>query len=381
LLFFPELHGGFQMIDFDKLIGRVYEAGAVPDMWPDALQALSELVGGQGAMLFTARADRTRWLASPGFTEDMDAYFNGHHTENERTRRLMALQHPGFVTDLDVFKPDEIERQKVFQDFWFPRGYGWGVATVIPVPSGDTLVYHAERKRSDGPVPQELVDTLDRLRPHLARAALLSARLDLQRAQAMTQALAALGLPAAVLNGPGRLVASNDLFAPLVPGVVQDRTARLTLVDAAADKLFAEALALTRTNRIGPTSVSSVPIPAQDDRPPMVVHVLPVSGAAGDVFALSRTIIVVTPVVPRDVPAAKVIQGLFDLTPGEAKIAALIGAGEQPREAAAQLGIAEETARSFLKRVFAKTGVRRQAELVALLGGASLPDGGSRHSS
>jgi DNA-binding CsgD family transcriptional regulator len=113
----------------------------------------------------------------------------------------------------------------------------------------------------------------------------------------------------------------------------------------------------------------------------MVVHVLPVSGAASDVFALARTIIVVTPVVPRDVPAAKVIQGLFDLTPGEAKIAALIGAGDQPREAAAQLGIAEETARSFLKRVFAKTGVRRQAELVALLGGASLPDGGSRHSS
>lgn len=113
----------------------------------------------------------------------------------------------------------------------------------------------------------------------------------------------------------------------------------------------------------------------------MVVHVLPVSGAANDVFALAQTIVVVTPVVPRDVPAAKMIQGLFDLTPGEAKVAALIGAGEQLREAAGRLGIAEETARSFLKRVFVKTGVRRQAELVALLGGASLPNGGPDRSS
>ena len=281
------------------------------------------------------------------------------------------------MTDLDVFRPDEIEQQKVYQEFWFPRGYGWGVATVIPVPSGDTLIYHAERKRSDGPVPRELVDALDRLRPHLARAALLSARLDLQSAQAMTKALAVLGLPAAVLNGAGRLIASNDLFAPLVPGIAQDRSARLTLADASADRLFAEALARIEAGLIDAASVSSLPIPAQGQWPPMIVHVLPVSGVAKDVFALARAIVVVTPVVPRDVPAAKVIQGLFDLTPGEAKLAALIGSGEQPRETAVKLGIAEETARSVLKRVFSKTGVRRQAELVALLGGVSLPKGGS----
>ncbi len=125
----------------------------MPDMWPDALLAISELVGGQGAILFTARADRARWLASPGFSEDMDDYFNGHHADNERTRRLMQSQHPGFLTDLDVFRPDEIEQQKVYQEFWFPRGYGWGVATVIPVPSGDTLIYHAERKRADRTCP------------------------------------------------------------------------------------------------------------------------------------------------------------------------------------------------------------------------------------
>ena len=43
------------------------------------------------------------------------------------------------------------------------------------------------------------------------------------------------------------------------------------------------------------------------------------------------------------------------------------GAFASPRESAEKLGIAEETARTALKRVFSKTGVSRQSELVALL--------------
>lgn len=41
-----------------------------------------------------------------------------------------------------------------------------------------------------------------------------------------------------------------------------------------------------------------------------------------------------------------------------------------PREAAGQLGWTYETARTTLKRVMAKVGVERQAELVGLLSGA-----------
>jgi DNA-binding CsgD family transcriptional regulator len=61
------------------------------------------------------------------------------------------------------------------------------------------------------------------------------------------------------------------------------------------------------------------------------------------------------------------VQGLFDLTPAEARIAALIGSGLPPRSAAERLGITEETARTTLKHVFAKVGVSRQSELAALL--------------
>jgi DNA-binding CsgD family transcriptional regulator len=48
-------------------------------------------------------------------------------------------------------------------------------------------------------------------------------------------------------------------------------------------------------------------------------------------------------------------------------MAALVGSGLPPREAAEKLGITEETARAVLKHVFSKTGVSRQSELVMLL--------------
>jgi len=58
---------------------------------------------------------------------------------------------------------------------------------------------------------------------------------------------------------------------------------------------------------------------------------------------------------------------ILGLTLGEARVAAQVGAGFTPREAAEKLGITEETARTALKHVFSKTGVSRQSELVALL--------------
>ncbi|MFN5405698.1 helix-turn-helix transcriptional regulator, partial [Bradyrhizobium sp.] len=62
-----------------------------------------------------------------------------------------------------------------------------------------------------------------------------------------------------------------------------------------------------------------------------------------------------------------VVRDVLGLTLGEARVAALVGAGLPPRDAANRLGIAEDTARNVLKRVFQKVGISRQSELVGLL--------------
>jgi DNA-binding CsgD family transcriptional regulator len=332
----------------------------------------ARLAGAREAVLLAVRGPRARWLtSSPRFEQDVLAHFEMFPAGNERTNRLVAKQHCGFVTDHDVFTPAEMDREPVFRDFFRPRGYGGGVATAIMSPSGDAFVVHAECELGHGPISREVVARLDPMRRHFARAALLCSRLELERAHAAAQALEVLGLPGALLGRGGRTVAANGLMAALTPDVVHDRPSRLALANPTADALLADAVA--RAEAVAGADVGSIPIPARDERPPMIVHVLPICGTAHDVFGSAVAMVVVTPVVPREVPTANVIQGLFDLTPAEARIAAIVAAGSQPREAAESLGIAEETARTTLKRVFAKTGVGRQADLVALLNGTQVP--------
>ena len=55
------------------------------------------------------------------------------------------------------------------------------------------------------------------------------------------------------------------------------------------------------------------------------------------------------------------------LTPAESRLANVIGEGHSVRQAAQQLGISENTARSTLKIVYGKLGVRKQSELSRLI--------------
>jgi len=62
-----------------------------------------------------------------------------------------------------------------------------------------------------------------------------------------------------------------------------------------------------------------------------------------------------------------VLRANFGLTKSEARLVVALLSDRSLKEAAGDLGVVEATARGVLKSVFAKTGVRRQAELVRLL--------------
>lgn len=70
------------------------------------------------------------------------------------------------------------------------------------------------------------------------------------------------------------------------------------------------------------------------------------------------------PAAPRGTLAP--LQRLFGVTPAEARVLALLLDDCRPREIARQLDVSITTVRSHLKALFAKTGTRRQSELVAL---------------
>ena len=93
--------------------------------------------------------------------------------------RSFAARHAGFLTELDILTPDELDLEPIYRDFWRPQGVGWAVGTAIPIPTGENVTFILTRRTERGPVERAVVQRLDELRPHLARSALLSARLQL----------------------------------------------------------------------------------------------------------------------------------------------------------------------------------------------------------
>ncbi len=79
------------------------------------------------------------------------------------------------------------------------------------------------------------------------------------------------------------------------------------------------------------------------------------------------------PIIP-----AKTLTRLFGLTPAESALASEIARGQSLEEAAGQLGVTRNTARTQLQSIFMKTGVNRQGELVRMLlsSAAALSSGG-----
>jgi DNA-binding CsgD family transcriptional regulator len=357
---------------FEALVDRIYEAAVVPELWPDVLETISALSGSFGGILFAANAQFSGWTASPRIAPMFAEFFEkGWAARNPRPARGISIGAAGFVSDHDLFSPDEMDADPTYA-YLRSLGLGWCAGRVATSPSGDRLLFSWEKRFTDGPFDRATLDSLDAIGAHLARAALIAARLGLERARAAAETMRALGLPAAVLSRSHRLLLANDLFARFVPSLVQDRRERAVIADPRADALFERALA--RLRAIGaPAGVQSLPVPAREGSRPLILHLAPIRGAAQDVFTAGDLLLIVTELTIGAAPSAGLLQGLFDLTPAEARVARAIAAGRPAAEIARAHGVSAETVRTQLRAIFSKTGVSRQVELVRLLSGATLP--------
>ncbi|WP_034995960.1 helix-turn-helix transcriptional regulator [Beijerinckia mobilis] len=360
-------------LQYSEILDRIYEAAFVPDQWSGLLTDFADHIGGMAGFLFVANAYRSEWISSPNlaqkFQEFIDLGFLEHNSRITRVleRRLLGCT----VADHELFEPHEMAKDPMY-DFLHSYGGGWCVGYTFAVPSGDTLAVSFERQHRLGPFERNTILHVDQFRSHFARAALLASRLGLERARAATEAMNAIGLAAAVVGHSRRLIASNDLFNQLIPSQIEDRRERVRLVHDGADKLLASAL--THIGIVGQTAETlSIAIPKRDEKPATVLHVVPVRRTANDIFSDACCLLVATQIADKKAPPAMLIQGLFDLTPAEARLARGLGEGFTLAELASQFGVGTGTLRIQLKSVFAKTGLSRQAELVALLGTLTLP--------
>jgi DNA-binding CsgD family transcriptional regulator len=160
--------------------------------------------------------------------------------------------------------------------------------------------------------------------------------------------------------------ASNALLDDVADTLIPVSFGGMAISHAPANKLFQEAIAATGSGHDG--VVRSIPVPAQGERPAVVIHVIPLRRSAYDIFSGADIMVAATSVsASRMVPSPSVLMGLFDITPAEVKLVSALAQGQSLKKAAQDLGIQFSTARSYLDRIFRKTGTHQQSELVALI--------------
>ncbi len=352
-------------------LDHIYECAFINEGWPKVLDKLANQTGAIGGGIFMLNGDSENWTASSGLADTMAAFVKGGilHKMGRPARVDTAGQH-SFVTEQDIFKPEELDEHPLYRDFLRPRGLGWSARTSVRLPTNDSIILTMERAQAMGPIPSETLIGINALRPHLARAALISARMRLENAKTATQTLAMLGLPALVLNQDGCVLAANDLIQKLKDTLVYRAQDYVALKDTRADQFLTQAIKNAARNEFAVPYSFSVCNAAGVAS--MVAHVIPVRGLSRDVFLRCAAVLILTPVTSPSMPSVDLVQSLFDLTPAEAKVARFVAQGETVEDIAATNAVSVNTVRAQMRGVLEKTGCTRQIEVANLLSGISV---------
>jgi DNA-binding CsgD family transcriptional regulator len=352
------------------LIDRIYECAFVPERWPEVLHSLAKMIDAPRGSLLVLKGTGSICAASPGAYEAAQRLFTeGWLGRGKFASRLFGLRHPGFLTEHDMFTPEELDEEPIWRDYFRPAGFGWGAGTLVSVASGDNIFVALNRRYERGPVEAEFVQQLDSLRSHIARSVLMCARLQMERASAVGEALALIGLPALVLDVAGKVLSANALVEALTGWIRWKARDRLSLQDRAADQLYHDAIAAI--DLADTPTVRSFPVRNPDTQTMMVAHLIPIRLSARDIFVRCAAVLVLTPVTMPHAPPVELVQSLFDLTPAEARVARGLASGKTVDDIALDGNISPNTIRTHIRAVLEKTGSARQTDVVALLAGIS----------
>lgn len=352
--------------EFGDAVAMLYEAAAVPEMWPVAIARLAQITGCTGGLLFAHSDLGTNWVTCKEFAPVFERFMEqGWMNRNARMAGLLAHGGTGFITDHDIFSDEEMDKAPMYTDFLRPEGFGWGTATHVRASSGENIVFTLERKFELGPVSRREVDVLDGIRPHLARAAVLASKLQMQRARASLDSFERAGSPAALIGGRGNVMAANPGFEGLLGQVVIRAHDKIALEDDRANSLLQKALVELARDRLGDTR--SIPVPRRDDNSAFIIHVLPIRRQALDIFSRAQAMLVVTTSNRSIRIEASLLCELYDLTRTEAAVANRLLEGLSINEIAVEHDVKRETVRTQVKRVLAKTGCHSQADFIRRL--------------
>ena len=360
------------------LIGLIYDCALEPKRWPETLTRIREAIDFANAslslvalpsgdvLLDTMSSADPGWIARapPNRKEALEVW------GGEEKARTLPLLEPLVLSRL---RPrSEWEHHRYVREWAAPHGIHDILAIGLARDATSLGSIAFGRHVSAGEIEDLEVEAARLLIPHLHRAVTISRLLDVRSIVAATfeAALDALAVAVVFTDISLRIVHANAAARAMLAArdPIRSDGGRLFLRSVAAAAALGMAVRQAAQNEAG-IGKRGFGIPAlRADGSPCVLHVLPLNhGELRPGLAPSAVAAVfVAPAASPPPAPADALAALFDLTLAEARVFAQIAAGRTIVETAEALGIQLTTVKTHLAHIFAKTGTRRQADLVRL---------------
>ncbi len=359
-----------------ELVEMLYALDEDRSNWLRFLERLRRWTGCDTAILRTSNQDTGKGempLGIPFDPQQMRAYQEAYHPaalEVFRPGNPLFVE-PGRVATRRMAVDDERwAASRLYRDYFAHHGWFHLLNAVIDVDGPLVYSLTLNRTRAQGPFSEATIRWIGRLVPHLRRCLRLQHQLS-RLADANTGLRWALEhVPVGVVLAAvdGRVVGQNETATRILSAGdgLRLEGGRLIAEPAASDERLQALLAAAGNDERAGATQARLTL-ERGQRAPLQVLVFPAGQAPpGPGPQAGAAIFLCDPERHIQMAPAALAQ-LYGLTPAESRLAGLLVSGTALTEAAVELGVSHQTVRTHLKRIFTKTGTKRQAELVGLL--------------
>jgi DNA-binding CsgD family transcriptional regulator/PAS domain-containing protein len=366
------------------LIAEIYDTVLDRSLWPAALKKATAFVQGHASAIYwndVANNSGDVFFDDGGIDPNYrQLYFEKYVALNPTLtpRCFAAVEEPAATADLVPY--DEFLKTRFYREWAKPQGLVDFVSIFLEKATAKAAMFGVFRHERQGIVDEETRRRMRLIAPHMRRAAMISKVVNLKQTEAasLTEAMDGLRVGVILVDAEGKVMHANAAAHVILDqaSILRVSNGRLVSSDARAN---ADLRAIFTAAAQGDSAVGArgVPLPnAADPAETHVAHVLPLASnrrrrAASDGVAVAAVFVHKTAIATFSPP--QIVAQTFKLTMAELRVLfAIVEVGGVP-EVADVLGIAPTTVRTHLSRVYEKTSVSRQADLVKLVAGFVSP--------
>lgn len=357
------------------LIAHLYDAAVDAALWPGTAGRIARALGSTSTVVKLhgdgGRVDLLECTSNLQVAEGDQAWADDWHRRDLWVERSVAFGLSRIVTDEDLVTPEEQARSGFYQEWLSHLGIHHMLGAVFPASRGAVGVLGIHRPRDAGAYTDQERRRVALVLPHLQRALQLGQRFAVlaQRHAAAWLALDRFDTGVLIVEGGCRVRHTSAMAEALLrdcPELLVVRGQLSLQQPMLKDRLSALVHAALDTAQGRAAQPGSALLVPRSGRMPLVLDVAPWRPSPGAIGE-ERPAVLVFIRDPEAPLAVARLRELFGLTRTEAAVAAALGRGKSAEHIATEMGIGIGTARTHLKRILAKTGTHRQAQLVALL--------------